>query len=498
MNQMREANRALVEHMVNPWAKGINPNQDNNLPAAIVQTPYPKVGPGQRIAGVTTPIPGTGGPELKIVPMPLAPSAPVAEAMTPGHFIIKENDATVITTVPVPAPGPGVAAGPAETVKEIKPIKVTANYDLKNNFANMNGEPIGSEKGIPPAQRIDPALTKDRVVYVKVELQRAEVNPDQVEGTSEASWETLPQSDTEKLPVLTWGDSAKATLDAIHPLRGVILEPRFYQSTTAAVSGPAAPTGPEPVLPLIPTSPGAGGGRQPPPAGTVLPTTPTPAAGGGRLPPPAGTVLPTTPAAGGAAGATPAPGDAPVGPVLSVVPPPAVLDEATTATVPIVAYDQSAKPGRQYKYRMRVTIANPAYHADEKLEKAQLNLNDEPTLTSDWSPESPVFVVEPDQTFYVAAVRQWAANFRIWQLINAKWEHTEGEVVVGDTVGAQKDPQFATDYMVVDATPSRVILMNIKDGKLEVRDVSMDEKAAEKRLQKDKDLETLEAVPKVP
>ena len=92
--------------------------------------------------------------------------APVAaEAMTPGHFLIKQLDATAVAAAPAPGT-PAPTGSPTDVVKELKPVKVTAVYDGEGNFATMNGE------GIPADNRISSDLTKDRVVYLGVQLER--------------------------------------------------------------------------------------------------------------------------------------------------------------------------------------------------------------------------------------------------------------------------------------------------------------------------------------
>ena len=473
MQTQRDKNLQLVRNYQNPWSVNpVNENKDNNIPREWTTLGYSKpFVPQQRLNGVIGPPPPSGDAQLaKIVPMPISPETKPIAVPFGGRFIPTPLSSTAAGGPGAPVPAPvGPAGGPAAPplkIVEIKALKIQMDYDLAKEFALLTrGE---GTKPIPEDQQLDPK--PKMVVYARVELQRMEVRPDQTSGSEK--WEDIAPPQTEEIPnvnsisATTTDAWTEAIATTINTMRGIILKPRFFQESTAPVTPVKPKPGAVAVAPVVAPP-------VPPAAAPAVPAVPP-------VPPTDHGAVPIIPGGGGGT-PTPPPGSQPdISATLLPIPPIAVIGD--NAADSVWTYDTTAKAGHQYKYRMRVVICNPAYlDSVDKLEPA--GVGNRKTLESDWSPESAVVSVPSDQYIYMVSARggnDLVPTFMVFQWAGGQWNKKDFVVNVGDTVGKQDDAiNYGTDFMVVDVRSegnriTSVVLMNIKDGTLSVRDARSD------------------------
>jgi hypothetical protein len=246
------------------------------------------------------------------------------------------------------------------------------------------------------------------------------------------------------------------------------------------------------------------GGRRPPTqGGNAGRPAPTPAPGlGGRRPPtrndrgdsPAGGNRSTGTAAGGAFdGSAAVPVVGPDGQIQNSLltgpfDPTKVTPDAkgNLPDLPIWAYDDTAQPGKTYRYRMRLKLKNPIYHTFGLTAKGQEKLSEQFVIESPFSEWKEV--TAPRNTeFFFAAKRQGIGNRNVSAVTvdvfkneRGQWAKETFTVAPGDSIGLPKGAtDFTTGNTVVDLrldTREKDVQILVADGtgSMETRSLESD------------------------
>jgi hypothetical protein len=161
-----------------------------------------------------------------------------------------------------------------------------------------------------------------------------------------------------------------------------------------------------------------------------------------------------------------------------------IAPDPVTGIVKVWAHDETAEPGKTYRYRIRVVLKNPVYKnlaavKDPKLaEPAYLPENPEAGW-SDWT--APVDIpTQVDMQFVGGASNR--ANFKVWKFEKGKTNQYGSMFTVepGDIIGrVDKDSKvdYTTGWSVVDVrtigNDTKVWIMN-DAGRVEMRSMKAD------------------------
>jgi hypothetical protein len=162
-----------------------------------------------------------------------------------------------------------------------------------------------------------------------------------------------------------------------------------------------------------------------------------------------------------------------------------------TAT-PVWVLDDSAEPGKEYQYRLRLQVYNPAYRFPHDLEKAEAKLKEAPTLVGEWAMVPNPVTVEPSTYFFVmggiggigpagnsigAQIYKWSAGH---------WTLTESRAQAGLQLAGGKNSEVTTGHTVIDVVPNgntgnvTVVLQDL-NGELVTRESADDQKDPKRR-----------------
>lgn len=115
-----------------------------------------------------------------------------------------------------------------------------------------------------------------------------------------------------------------------------------------------------------------------------------------------------------------------------------ILDPERKNTVDLWSTDMTAKPGRTYKYRVRVGIVNPLWNKP-KLAPDQAHLGKEFIVYGAWSEFTEPIFVEKMQYFFVQGGGQGRVNFSIWKFADGQWWQGDFTgIQPGDPIGGTK------------------------------------------------------------
>lgn len=187
---------------------------------------------------------------------------------------------------------------------------------------------------------------------------------------------------------------------------------------------------------------------------------------------------------------------------------PLLTDQCKAGIVQIWLHDTGCRPGKTYRYRLRLEMLNPLFDSMRWAEEP----DNAPGLTleagSDWS--APV-TVPPATTYFLVdgSKSTGKIKFEIYRTALGQWLGQEVSVRLGDTLGAaetrkliypgmrretvEKEVDFATGCVVVDcdfdkSDPERVNRTTIEvtllkpDGELIVRSLADDKGDQRRRL----------------
>ncbi|NNM88631.1 MAG: hypothetical protein HKL95_08940 [Phycisphaerae bacterium] len=163
--------------------------------------------------------------------------------------------------------------------------------------------------------------------------------------------------------------------------------------------------------------------------------------------------------------------------------------------IPVIFYDQTALPGEQYRYEMRVVLYNPVfefpYHLTDPAAKSQA------WLVSAWSKPTKSVKIRQSEYFFLVSSQlgsQGQASFRIFKWVQNVWTVADEWVAPGQAIGnvqqvplmnnvtgaLQNQPvNFSTGYTLVDAKEnasgsSLTIVVEHPNGSLSLRTSAWD------------------------
>lgn len=113
------------------------------------------------------------------------------------------------------------------------------------------------------------------------------------------------------------------------------------------------------------------------------------------------------------------------------------VDPASADKIELWAYDLTAKPGTQYRYRMRLAVVNPLF--GKSLAGEQTAMAKQAQLLSPWSQWTEIETLRQRYIFLVNATRPPLnqAQMEIWQFTAGTWRTAKFVVSAGDQIGGQ-------------------------------------------------------------
>ena len=158
---------------------------------------------------------------------------------------------------------------------------------------------------------------------------------------------------------------------------------------------------------------------------------------------------------------------------------------AQQADFPVWAHDDTVKPGKTYKYKLRYVLYNPVFNTLQLCQPESLSL--QYSLTSPDSAWTSPINVESDNNFFASGVGpNNSVKFDVFKWRNGTWQMQQVEAQVGDPIGTG-DPAspdgFASGWVLVDIRPAptrgassnnRTLLLASENRTL-TREVSLDE-----------------------
>jgi hypothetical protein len=151
------------------------------------------------------------------------------------------------------------------------------------------------------------------------------------------------------------------------------------------------------------------------------------------------------------------------------------------------AHDETAKPGKTYRYRVVYSIKNPIFNASPEAAKDPkllqiFAISSDPKSDGPWSAE---LTVPSSSEFFIAAnLRQGTAivRFNIFKWQNGQFQSKVFEVSPGDAIGIRDGSvDYSTGWTLVDIredprTSQMYIVLVDPDGYIHLRDFATDQR----------------------
>lgn len=128
-----------------------------------------------------------------------------------------------------------------------------------------------------------------------------------------------------------------------------------------------------------------------------------------------------------------------------------IVDSLGGAQADLWAHDFTVKPGKTYRYRIRVVLPNPLFHKPTlQGEQKKQNLN-KFTLTSDWTDwGKPVTTQDTEHFFIASASPNGQARVEVWKFADNNWRVHEFPVRAGDPVGGPESVKVNNEDAIID------------------------------------------------
>ncbi len=150
--------------------------------------------------------------------------------------------------------------------------------------------------------------------------------------------------------------------------------------------------------------------------------------------------------------------------------PDGMFDPATQKDFVVWAHDDTVKPGKTYRYRIRYTIANPVYGTQQLCKPAALAA--EFAITSEKSDWTAPIAVESDSNFFAKGVGpKGSITFDVFKWQNGVWDKKTVNADPGDTIAGTDwtlvdvrdvEPAIATNHLLLLASDNGTLQREIK------------------------------------
>jgi hypothetical protein len=172
------------------------------------------------------------------------------------------------------------------------------------------------------------------------------------------------------------------------------------------------------------------------------------------------------------------------------------FDPSKQPDIVVWAHDDTAQPGKTYRYKLRYYLKNPVMQTKNVCNPQ--NLADQFYIVSADSAWTDQVTIKSETNFFVVAVRPGIAmtrvKFDIFRWKNGAWQMQTAEAGPGDMVGGV-DPATGTDFttgltlVTVKQDPNRgedqTILLTTDGGIIQSRDLAVDQNSPEHKKLKD-------------
>lgn len=123
---------------------------------------------------------------------------------------------------------------------------------------------------------------------------------------------------------------------------------------------------------------------------------------------------------------------------------------------PIWRYDVTARPGKTYRYRMRVAVLNPFFNRHALLHKDQKDLADSVKIVgqpSNWSEPTTIPLMKH---YFVMRASSGRAEVEVWRISDGIWQNHKFTVMPGQRIGQIIDKvDYRTGAILVDILPGQ-------------------------------------------